>query len=317
MTPCGGTSVSITVGVTTWLDEDSQSPSYSSVFAPGLKSSVPMGLDTYFFSCCGSGTDMATWQNAIAWAVGYSHPTFVEEFAMPRWVQHPLFNSEANAIKGSLSCDWEPSYSHNLANFLAAVRRALRGGRQLGGGPASLLRKHPQVCTALHSTGPNRCGEHQFLGAGVAVVVGHPPSGKYDQVGRVRRERYGNSGVLRHLASGRFYQIDGLSPSPALGPSLNHAIVDHKRLREGMDHRVGRRDQYGASGSSEAAHAWKPDAVHALADARDALDETRCDGTTCGGMRYGLDLDDGIRRERGRPESEDKTKQRFHVKPPV
>ena len=47
--PCTGTSVGVTVGVTTWLDEDSQTPSYAGVFATGLKSSVPMGQDMYFF----------------------------------------------------------------------------------------------------------------------------------------------------------------------------------------------------------------------------------------------------------------------------
>jgi hypothetical protein len=153
MTPCGSTSVSIAIGVTTWLDEDSQSPSYSSVFAPGLKSSVPMGLDTYFFSCCGSGTNIATWQNAIAWAVGYSHPTFVEEFAMPRWVQSTYFSSEANAIKGALSCDWEPSYSHNLANFLAAF---LPWISSTGATSASMF--DPEVlsqCAAVYPDNPN------------------------------------------------------------------------------------------------------------------------------------------------------------------
>jgi hypothetical protein len=78
-----------------------------------------MGLDIYSFAA----SDLLNWQTGIKNATDYGHSTFVEEFAMQRWVQNqtpPLADNEANSIKGAMSCDWEPPYSYNLDNLFSS-----------------------------------------------------------------------------------------------------------------------------------------------------------------------------------------------------
>jgi hypothetical protein len=160
--------ISITTGVTTWLTENQQTPNYADTFATGLPAAVPMGLDMYFFD---STTAMPTWLAAIAAAKGSGHPTFVEEFAPQRWVQHGESDIEQDTIKGAMSCDWQPPFSYNLDNFFAAFLSWISST-----GASSASWEDPVVLSACVTSPPSRAESSTVLSNATTNFVSASPA---------------------------------------------------------------------------------------------------------------------------------------------
>jgi hypothetical protein len=123
-------------------------------------------------------------QAAILSAVSSSHATFVEEFAMPRWVQASVPNTEGNAIKGALSCDWQPSLSYSQANFFAAF---LPWAASTGATSASMF--DPEVlspCAAAYPDNPNNpSANNTVLQNAATSFLSHSYSAAFYRLGSI------------------------------------------------------------------------------------------------------------------------------------
>jgi sugar lactone lactonase YvrE len=108
--------IDIRIGVTTWLGEDQPvyNPTYAALFASNLPASVDMGFDMYFFK----PAQLSVYQTGFSVAQQYQHQIFAEEFAPETWVEGSALASEACAIKGCYSCDWQTGQAYQ--NFMAA-----------------------------------------------------------------------------------------------------------------------------------------------------------------------------------------------------
>ena len=88
--------------------------------AENLQSSVALGLDMYNYD----KSSIADFMQAFTFAEtnGGGHAVFVEELgAAETWAQSGYTQTEPNAIKGFMSCDWEPPYSQHYPGFLGPI----------------------------------------------------------------------------------------------------------------------------------------------------------------------------------------------------